>query len=290
VRRARPRWVGAALLGVVLALMTASAAVAAPARITVSPRSGGHATTFTLRLRVPESTGTIGSVIRRDVVLIAGPRGSGCLARVQMTMRFARRGTRESIVLGPRQLHGDWCVGTWHGQILQTQTIRCSPQLALVCPQVLLAPRRLGRFSFQVLSASAGGSPPAGGTGSAPTGPGTRAGPTFAGLTSATFCGAMRPLAQPRSSAFTLSWSPATDPTTPSAQIVYEIFMASSPGGEHYAQPTATTGPGATTFTLQEAYSASPPYFVVRARDAAGLTDDNTVERVAVNSCTGAAQ
>ena len=54
--------------------------------------------------------------------------------------------------------------------------------------------------------------------------------------------------------------------------------MSATAGGENFSQPTWTSPPGATAYsgTLQTAAAA---YFVVRARDAAGHEDANTVEQ-----------
>jgi hypothetical protein len=81
-----------------------------------------------------------------------------------------------------------------------------------------------------------------------------------------------------------VSWDPATDPATPSDKIVYDIFYSSTPGGENFASPLATTGPGQTSYsgTLPGSGAA---YFVVRARDTAGHEDTNRVEKQAVNTC-----
>ena len=38
---------------------------------------------------------------------------------------------------------------------------------------------------------------------------------------------------------YRLSWDPASDPTTPRSAIVYDIFYASSPGGEDFAHGTS---------------------------------------------------
>ena len=112
--------------------------------------------------------------------------------------------------------------------------------------------------------------------------------PSFAGLISATQCpSTITPQVVPRSSGFVLRWNAATDPVTPSAQIVYEIFQSSTPGGEDYATPTYTTAAGATTFTTPVMVNRGAVYFVVRARNAAGHEDTNTVERQGVDSCVG---
>lgn len=117
-------------------------------------------------------------------------------------------------------------------------------------------------FSFAVLSAAAADT----------------TAPVFAGLQRAFACS---PIARP--TPFELSWQAATDDVTPSAQIVYDIYLSHTPGGEDFSHPTYTTQPGATKFEtppLEE-----PSYFVVRARDQAGNEDRNTVERRGEDPC-----
>ena len=72
---------------------------------------------------------------------------------------------------------------------------------------------------------------------------------------------------------------------TPSADIVYAIFVATAPGAENYTQSTWTTSPGATFFVTPTVARSGPVYFVVRARNAAGHEDANTVERQGIIQC-----
>lgn len=73
-----------------------------------------------------------------------------------------------------------------------------------------------------------------------------------------------------------LTWSAARDASAP---ITYLVFVGDGPGTEDFAAaPIATTD--ATEITIAGlAPAARPTYFVVRARDAHGNTDDNTVEK-----------
>ena len=48
----------------------------------------------------------------------------------------------------------------------------------------------------------------------------------------------------------TLNWNAATDDNTPTANIVYQVYQATSPMGQSFATPTATTQPGATLHTV----------------------------------------
>jgi hypothetical protein len=107
--------------------------------------------------------------------------------------------------------------------------------------------------------------------------------PTFAGLKSATTC-VPGPI-DGQAASYQLSWDPATDDVTPSAQIVYDIYQATKAGGEDFSSPTYTVRHGATAFATPPLPADEFFYFVVRARDRAGNSDANRVEREGVNIC-----
>lgn len=99
--------------------------------------------------------------------------------------------------------------------------------------------------------------------------------PTFAGLVSATAAGA---------TTINLAWAAASDNVSTPAQIVYDIYRATSAGGENYAVTTYTTAAGATSFPATGLNPLTTYYFVVRARDQAGNSDTNTVEKSAATT------
>jgi len=108
--------------------------------------------------------------------------------------------------------------------------------------------------------------------------------PTFAGLKSATTC-IPGPIGEGRTGSYHLSWEAAKDDVTPSSKIVYNIYQATTAGGEDFSTPTYTTIPGATSFDTPQLSSVKTFYFVVRARDQAGNEDSNKVEREGQNLC-----
>ena len=112
-----------------------------------------------------------------------------------------------------------------------------------------------------------------------------RAPPAFAGLRAAVTCIPGPVGGGTRSSRFALRWDAATDNVTPSSAIVYDVFQATTAGGENLAQPTYTTTPGATTFSTPPLPDDKQYSFVVRARDQAGNRDGNTVEQLGMNVC-----
>ena len=108
--------------------------------------------------------------------------------------------------------------------------------------------------------------------------------PKFAGLKAATTC-IPGPVGGGRTTSYHLSWDPAADNRTPSSQIVYDIYQASTPGGEDFSVPTYTSPAGATSFDTPPLSTETTFYFVVRARDRAGNSDSNKVERQGQNLC-----
>jgi len=108
--------------------------------------------------------------------------------------------------------------------------------------------------------------------------------PSFAGLKSATTC-IPGPVGGGRTTSYNLSWDPATDNVSPSRRIVYDVYQAETSGGEDFSAPTYTTLAGATSFATPPLSTDKHFYFVVRARDQAGNSDSNTVEREGQNLC-----
>jgi hypothetical protein len=84
---------------------------------------------------------------------------------------------------------------------------------------------------------------------------------------------------------YTLSWEAAADDLTASSQIVYEVYLAATPGGENFSMPTWTTPAGVTEYRTPGLASHGTYYFVVRARDGAGNADRNTTEQRGVDPC-----
>ncbi|HLK35236.1 MAG TPA: hypothetical protein VKU41_00700 [Polyangiaceae bacterium] len=74
-----------------------------------------------------------------------------------------------------------------------------------------------------------------------------------------------------------LAWDAAQDDQTPTAAMVYYVYVASASGVFDYSLPSMVTAPGVTSATMSDLYDGSQTYqFVVRARDAADNLDDNT--------------
>lgn len=89
--------------------------------------------------------------------------------------------------------------------------------------------------------------------------------PVFAGIGSLVDAGTSKTL--------NAAWAAAADPATP---ITYKVFVSMTPGGQNFSSPnTSTTG---TNIVITGLVNGTNYFVVVRAVDAGGVTETNTVE------------
>ena len=95
--------------------------------------------------------------------------------------------------------------------------------------------------------------------------------PVFGGCTAATVKDA---------SSVTVAWTPATDDSTPQAQIAYDVFATKTAGQEDFTSP-AMTFTGAALGVVTGLSPATQYFFVCRAKDVSNNSDTNKSERSA---------
>jgi len=95
--------------------------------------------------------------------------------------------------------------------------------------------------------------------------------PVFEGLVSA---GAAS------STSIDLTWNAASDNISPASNIAYQIYVATTSGGQNFESPAATVT-GATATTISGLSPNTIYYFVARAKDEAGNTEANTIQKSA---------
>jgi len=77
-------------------------------------------------------------------------------------------------------------------------------------------------------------------------------------------------------------WAPATDNLTEPANIVYDIYEATTSGGQDFSKASYTSEPAATSYVVANRTPGTRYYYVVRARDTSGNNDANVVQRNAL--------
>ncbi|MFO0722470.1 MAG: c-type cytochrome domain-containing protein [Myxococcota bacterium] len=180
----------------------------------------------------------------------------------------------------PRNLHLDSYSGVLAGGLTGTEVVKCQPTASLIYlkvssdnPPVGVRMPQGGPYlgSGQIATIErwiAGGAP----TDCPMTTDicSDAQAPTFAGLTRAAL----------NTTGAELCWDPASDDVTAAADIVYDVYQGTAAGAEAFSSPPlTTTAPGATCKTVEGLTPGQEYCWVVRARDAAGNRDLNTVER-----------
>lgn len=75
-----------------------------------------------------------------------------------------------------------------------------------------------------------------------------------------------------------LNWTHATDNITTANYMRYDIYQATTSGGQNFSNPPQYTVRGSNTVTITGLSSSTTYYFVVRARDEQGNRETNTTE------------
>jgi hypothetical protein len=262
-RRVAVPWLLLAMVAIPTLAVAATGHHRSGTRVKVSPRAGFPQTHFVVRFKASQRTGRFGSVNHRyELGAWNVFTHTGCRSTAERYPPPSRKGATITVRLGG----GNWCVGRYNGNVDLVETPVC-PRYDPGCADYGVVLKLVGTLSFRVKSPIRDTKPP-----------------RFVGLKSAVAC---RPV--PRTGGqrtnYTLTWHAARDDVTPSAQIVYDVFTSTTPGGENFAVPNDTTPPGVARFKELFLASHETIYFVVRARDEANNEDHNRVERRGVHRC-----
>jgi hypothetical protein len=99
---------------------------------------------------------------------------------------------------------------------------------------------------------------------------------TFPDKTAPLFAGATQMVAQGPTS-FLVTWAAASDDVTPQNEIVYEVYVSNTMGGQNFANPILTAA-GDTSYVINNLQPGTKRFVVVRARDTYGNSDTNVIE------------
>jgi hypothetical protein len=123
-------------------------------KVSVTPGAGGPRTMFRFRFRAPDLTGVGAGWSRVNTLSVGGPTRAGCVSDGTTTLPPSVAGTMVRVTMNPAHLGGRWCVGTFRGEIIDSQRIICDPKPVEACPQLVIAPQVIARFTFRVTRTS----------------------------------------------------------------------------------------------------------------------------------------
>ena len=125
----------------------APAGPAAPGPLTASPATGGPTSNVTFTFR-PRSLAYSGHQIAVTYGLsIHGPVRSGCVGEHAVGVPVTRLAP-ESVTVGPSQLGGRWCTGTYTARVEAVARPVCAP--GTMCPQFVRIVASFGPATFKI--------------------------------------------------------------------------------------------------------------------------------------------
>lgn len=116
--------------------------------LAVVPRRGRPATTFRLSFRAPDAGGAHAGLDHAYALSILGSPGSGCVSTHAQLVAVTAGGQAVTVAVGPAQLHGDWCRGTYVARV--SEEVRPVCTAGQVCPQFVRIAAVLGPVRFTV--------------------------------------------------------------------------------------------------------------------------------------------
>jgi hypothetical protein len=77
-----------------------------------------------------------------------GPQGSGCVAEHSTTVAVTHAQQPVAVSVGPAQLGGRWCTGSYAARVDELARPVCAP--AQACPQFIRVVGSIGPVSFRI--------------------------------------------------------------------------------------------------------------------------------------------
>jgi hypothetical protein len=137
--------------GSATATATSSSSAGPPrsaARLTVSPAVGTTSSVLRFSFTAPASTGRQGDSLISYTLSVRGRPRSGCVGIHGATLPPVRARQMVTSALGPAQLGGSWCPGTFSARVEELESAACGA--GQMCPQFIRIVAVIGPVSFKI--------------------------------------------------------------------------------------------------------------------------------------------
>jgi hypothetical protein len=127
---------------------TTSGAIAGSGPLTVSPTTGSPHSIIHFAFTAPAATAASGSDELSAGLSVIGPQKHGCVGLHRQPLSSMPAGQQMSVSLGPAQLGGDWCPGTYTARVEVLARPKCGA--GMMCPQFIRVVAVLGPATFKI--------------------------------------------------------------------------------------------------------------------------------------------
>jgi hypothetical protein len=119
-----------------------------PSALSVSPAVGSAHSVVRFSFTSPERSGPQGATQISDSLSVIGPHRPDCVGVHQEALPSEPAGAMVSAAVGPAQLGGPWCAGTYTARVEVVARPVCGP--GMMCPQFIRVIAVLGPVTFRI--------------------------------------------------------------------------------------------------------------------------------------------
>ncbi len=116
--------------------------------LSVSPAVGSPHSVMQFAVTPAYRAGTQGNEDISNALSVMGPQKSGCVGIHQQGLAALPPGQTTTVSLGPAQLGGDWCPGTYTARVEVLVRPKCGQ--GQMCPQFIRVLASIGPVSFRI--------------------------------------------------------------------------------------------------------------------------------------------
>jgi hypothetical protein len=127
---------------------TTSGAIAGSGPLTVSPATGSPRSIIHFAFTAPAAVAAPGPEQLSAGLSVIGPQKPGCIGLHRQPLSSMPAGQQITVSLGPAQLGGDWCPGTYTARVEVLARPKCGP--GMMCPQFIRVVAVLGPATFKI--------------------------------------------------------------------------------------------------------------------------------------------
>jgi hypothetical protein len=114
----------------------------------VSPAVGSPQSTMHFSFTSPQGSGPQGGTLISAALSVVGPHGSACVGIHQQALPSEPAGQSVGVAVGPTQLGGSWCPGTYTARVEVLARPKCGE--GMMCPQFIRVVAVLGPTTFRI--------------------------------------------------------------------------------------------------------------------------------------------